>query len=331
MNNQYDLTVILAIYNMEQYIAKCLDSIVAQQNMNDYRLRIICVNDGSTDNTAHIIQNYCQQYSFIELHTKVNGGVSDARNYGLSLVENSKYTTFLDPDDTWQPNYLTEVGKGMMTNVDAIFFNINLVDRKDKLIKQLTITKENHSKEAFMLAKQASWTRIHRSDLFQGMKFPTGIIYEDLALMPYITSRCQSFYYCESFIYNYVIDVKNSIMNNQQSTIFDIYAALTYLFELFGTDFERYKHELHYLALEHLCVGQSYRLLNYPKAALADYQQINTFMSQHFGQQWHKNKYIRQGIQKNNINSALSYVVPQFLWALKNGILFKLLRLRGLK
>ena len=108
-------------------------------------------------------------------------------------------------------------------------------------------------------------------------------------------------------------------MNSSKSNIFDIYDSLTHLFNLFGNHFEEYKHELQYLAIEHLCVGHTYRLLNYPEATKQDFKDIVIFMEKYFGKHWDKNKYVKRGVQKVNINSSLSYVVPVFLKFLKYG------------
>ncbi|MDK6707401.1 glycosyltransferase, partial [Pseudomonas aeruginosa] len=83
------------VYNTEKYLRRCLDSIVHQDNLKDCSLRVICVNDGSTDRSEEIIKEYAAKYPFIELFSKENGGVSDARNYGLNQVCDSEYTTFI--------------------------------------------------------------------------------------------------------------------------------------------------------------------------------------------------------------------------------------------
>ena len=249
--------------------------------------------------------------------------MSDARNYGLNQVCDSEYTTFIDPDDCIYPNYLTEflLAKGN----DAIYFDFDLIDSDEKLIKHLNVNPFfNDSKDSdnnirlFMLTKHASWTRIYKSHFFDFNYFPKGKIYEDVALMPYMTSKCTSISYIKKYLYRYTVDTSGSIMNSSKSNIFDIYDALEYLFVLFGDDFDKYKSELQYLALEHLCVGHTYRLLKYPEAKKQDFKDIIRFMEKHFGKDWEKNKYIKQGVQKVNIHSKLAYVVPLFLKVLKN-------------
>lgn len=322
----YDLTVILAIYNMEKHLRDCLESVVNQTALDQVNLRVLCINDGSTDTTETILDEYSQKYPWIEVHSQENGGVSAARNKGLDLVEDSQYITFLDPDDTWELTYLKHVLPGLKSDADSIFFNINLVDAQGKLVKKLEVCPEfeelsqEEARRRLILAKPASWTRIHKATLYEGNRFPLGRIYEDLALMPYVTSLSTSIYMVDDYVYNYVIDVNNSIMNSSKSAIFDIYPALDFLWEKFGDRAHGYKDELQYLMLEHLGVGQSYRLIGFSEATTADYDRIVRTLSQRFGSRWQNNKYIDAGVQKVNINSALSGVIPQFLLALKFGL-----------
>ena len=90
------VSVIVPVYNVEQYIEKCLENLV-NQTLDD--IEIIVVNDGSTDNSETIINKYLQKYSNkIKYLTKTNGGLSDARNYGMKYAT-GEYIAFLDSDD----------------------------------------------------------------------------------------------------------------------------------------------------------------------------------------------------------------------------------------
>lgn len=209
---------------------------------------------------------------------------------------------------------------------DVIYFDFDLVDSEGKILKQLNVNpfyskleSEEVNLRYFLLTKHASWTRIYRSEFLSKFRFPLGKIYEDIALMPYITSLCSSVNYIQIPIYKYTVNTPGSIMNSSKSNIFDIYDSLTHLFSLFGNHFEEYKDELQYLAIEHLCVGHTYRLLNYPEATKQDFKDIVIFMEKYFGKHWDKNKYVKRGVQKVNINSSLSYVVPVFLKFLRYG------------
>lgn len=94
MENQL-ISVILPIYNVENYLRQCLDSIIEQTFHN---LEILLVNDGSTDGSGKICQEYLKKDSRIRYFEKENGGLSDARNYGIERAQ-GEYITFIDSDD----------------------------------------------------------------------------------------------------------------------------------------------------------------------------------------------------------------------------------------
>ncbi len=89
------VSVIIPVYNVEKYLPKCLDSVVGQTYKN---LEIVCVNDGSPDNSAEILENYAKKDSRIKIITQKNEGLSGARNTGINAATGD-YTVFLDSDD----------------------------------------------------------------------------------------------------------------------------------------------------------------------------------------------------------------------------------------
>jgi len=107
------ISVIVPVYNVEKYLENCIDSILNQTYKN---LEIILVDDGSTDKSSEICDNYSQQHSNIITIHKKNGGLSDARNKGIDAA-NGKYISFIDSDDT----------------IDALFFETlySLIKRYD--------------------------------------------------------------------------------------------------------------------------------------------------------------------------------------------------------
>ncbi|MBF0780250.1 MULTISPECIES: glycosyltransferase family 2 protein [unclassified Granulicatella] len=312
---KYDLTVIVPVYNTEQYLERCLNSIVNQKNREYVKLRVICVNDGSPDNSLAILESYSQQYECIEVFSKENGGIADARNYGLDLVEDSLYVTYLDSDDFWAEGFLAYFSQSLSKQSDMIFFDIILSDYNGQAIKTLKVNRDTDVQNInrFIVLKHAPWTRICKTSLYDHVRFPKGKLYEDLAVLPYLTSQAKQIEYIQVPLYHYIVNTPGSIMNTSSKKIFDIYPALEYLFELFGEQFEMYKEEIHYLALEHLGIGHTYRLLKYPKTTKQDFKDIVLFMEKYFGKQWHKNKYMKKGVHKNNINSALSGLMPLIL------------------
>ncbi len=99
------VSVIVPIYNVEKYLRKSLDSL-ANQTINDYE--VILVNDGSTDNSQSIIDEYVEKYSVFKGFKKENGGMSSARNFGLKYAK-GEYIAFVDSDDFVELNFLEKL------------------------------------------------------------------------------------------------------------------------------------------------------------------------------------------------------------------------------
>ncbi len=95
MQQNTNISIIIPVYNVEAYLRECLDSVIEQDCEN---FEIICVNDGSTDNSLSILDEYKKKYDSVYVYTKENGGLSSARNYGMHKA-NGKYIFFLDSDD----------------------------------------------------------------------------------------------------------------------------------------------------------------------------------------------------------------------------------------
>lgn len=94
---KYRISVIVPIYNVEQYIEDCLKSLV-KQTIDKNELEVLLINDGSPDNSEEICKKYCEKYSFFKYYSKENEGLSMTRNFGIQHAE-GKYFVFLDPDD----------------------------------------------------------------------------------------------------------------------------------------------------------------------------------------------------------------------------------------
>ena len=204
----YDLTVIIPVYNTEKYLRRCLESIVNQDDIEQCSIKVICINDGSTDESRKIIEEFVEKYSYIEIFNKENGGLADVRNTGLQFINDSLYTVSLDSDDFWDKSFLTEFNKYKSSNYDLIFFDINLVNYDGNPVKELIVNPKfdkYNKKKDFMVVKHAAWSKICRTNLYDNINFPKGKLYEDLAVMPYLTSRAERIHYIQKPLINYVI------------------------------------------------------------------------------------------------------------------------------
>ena len=127
------LSFIIPVYNVEKYVAKCLDSILVG---NAFTGQVICVNDGSTDGSGKILEQYATKYPNVEIITQPNAGLSAARNSGIKAAT-GEYVCFLDSDDYWEPNVLGELMEQIdRDNLDVLRFkfqNVRILTDNDEI------------------------------------------------------------------------------------------------------------------------------------------------------------------------------------------------------
>lgn len=189
------VSVIVPVYNVELYLEKCLDSLVNQTIDN---IEIIVVNDGSTDNSQNIINEYSEKYpQKIRGYIKKNGGLSDARNFGINKAT-GQYIGFVDSDDYVEKDMFEKMyNKAITKNFDVVVCDVNCkTDSDEQHISSLVekdLTDSADIKKQMINIYPVAWNKIYKKNLFNnGVKFKTKIWYEDVdflyKLFPYITS-----------------------------------------------------------------------------------------------------------------------------------------------
>lgn len=174
------ISVILPIYNMEVYLSRCLDSII---NNTYEQLEIICVNDGSCDKSAEIVQFYQKNDSRIKLIDKTNGGVSSARNEGLSVAI-GEYVAFIDPDD-WIDERYFEILLNAIVNSNA---DIAICEHKKCREYEALHTTKNITVSDIDMKKYLStynfksyvWGRLYKHCLIEKDRFDEDVEMEDI-------------------------------------------------------------------------------------------------------------------------------------------------------
>ena len=209
-------SLIIPVYNVEKYVAKCLASIF-NQSYNNYE--VIIVDDGSLDNSAKIIKEFIKNKNKFKYYKKTNGGLSDARNYGVNYATGD-YIIFIDSDD-YIDNLLLEKLNNVLKNkkYDIVRYGLNVVDENDKKLYEVNnaINGNNLEDTIKSILKtgylENSWLYAYNTDFWRknNFKFSLNKIHEDFGLTPIILSKCKSIYCLDYKGYNYVIR-KNSIM-----------------------------------------------------------------------------------------------------------------------
>lgn len=208
-DNDISISILIPVYNVGIYLEECLMSLERQIWSSD-EVEIICVDDGSTDNSLEICNRHAEKYDYIKVIHKENGGVSSARNVGLDNAQ-GKYLAWIDPDDYVSNDYWEQVRYVLDKDYDVCFFSHYKL-YENQLIPCIYAS-ESHSivKEAFIKqlhdgVKIVSYlhTKITKRFLWEGVRFPENIsLGEDSAALPHVVIRANSFYYISEPLYYY--------------------------------------------------------------------------------------------------------------------------------
>ena len=212
MENQL-ISVIVPVYNVEEYLKQCLDSIL-EQTFSNYE--VILVNDGSTDSSGLICQEYAEKDARIRYFEKENGGLSDARNYGIEQAQ-GEYLTFVDSDDFLEASHLSVLYNALVNN-DADISIANYTNYQTSTATYYVHTfgeyyeKTYTSKEliddlSFLerndLSFSTIWGSLYKKSVFSFLRFPKGVIGEDVALIYKIYTQVDKIVYVHKDTYIY--------------------------------------------------------------------------------------------------------------------------------
>lgn len=210
--NDKKISIIVPVYNVEDFVGKCIESILNQSYKN---LEIILVDDGSTDNSGKICDEYATRDSRIKVIHKENGGPSAARNMGLD-VASGEYISFVDSDDFIHPQmYGTLTYSIEKENADISMGFIKLVDSYDKDFQ--AIDKDSYTVKAqteywnmgYESKENASQTvmcpgKLYRRDIVENIRFQLGSYHEDVIwFADYIQNIKKAVVYTESMYFYY--------------------------------------------------------------------------------------------------------------------------------
>ena len=251
------LTVVIPVYNVEKYLKRCVESVLVQEWHN---YDILLVDDGSTDSSSQICDDYVKAYDFISVIHKENGGLSEARNTGISHAKGD-YVYFPDSDDWLEPQTFKELAEVLESReFDIISFNREFVKgEEDVIVSDSVVTQVFEGKDAFVQMLKHSYItgfandKIYKKSLFidNNISFPKGKYYEDLGTNYKLFLSAKNVFATNQKYYHYLIDNPDSITQswNEQkfSDMFGFYK------DIFYSDFVRSQ-----LNKEELQISQRY-------------------------------------------------------------------------
>ena len=204
------VSVIVPFYNIESCVDYCLGSLLAQDYEGEYE--ILCVDDGSTDKTSSILDKYAALNSKISVIHKENGGLSDARNFGVKHAK-GEYITFVDGDDVVSPYYLSTLVDALNLDEESMVFSV-LLDISAKKVNSISWDKPKRTVkiDKASLMREICFQRIMTSScgglanksIYLNHPAPVGHLYEDTYMVGEYVSQVSSFSIVYTPIYGYV-------------------------------------------------------------------------------------------------------------------------------
>lgn len=246
------VSAIVPVYKVERYLDICLESLI-NQTFEDFE--VICVNDGSPDNSINILRQYAKLDKRIKIFSQKNSGLSAARNLGLSQAE-GEYITFVDSDDYLSPVAIERMYDNIFQNKSDYMFSYvyqvfpdkgvywEMPNIKDftKHIKTPVFSENDLGAEFYLKFIYSAWAKMYRKDFIKDFSFPKGLIFEDFPFFAqcYLNAKKISYDFEPLYFYR---KSKDSLISNAGKNfldIFEINKIVTDIFEKSGK-MEKYR------------------------------------------------------------------------------------------
>lgn len=209
------LSIVVPIYKVEQYLSKCVDSLL-NQDLSSEEYEIILVDDGSPDQCGDICEKYAANYTHVKVVHRENGGLSAARNSGIAHAQ-GRFVQFVDSDDYLEPNVLRPLIEKMEADdLDILRFNYQnvnenyvvfepnkiskpFVDYRDEVCNGLTFLTDRLGFGCY------AWQFVIRHELLDGCLFKEGIYFEDTEWTPRLMLKARRVTSMDLMVYNYLM------------------------------------------------------------------------------------------------------------------------------
>jgi len=226
------VSIIIPVYNVGSYLARCLDSVINQTYRN---IEIVIINDGSKDESLSICKYYCGIDPRIKLITQNNKGLSGARNTGIDNASGD-YICFVDSDDWIERDYVSfAIDIINRTNVSLVVLGYyNSDDLGSRIVNKGWLDKKEtvfaHDEALYLLVedqqiKSHAWDKVYHRNLFNTIRFPDGKNYEDLFIMHVIFDACSEIAISKQPKYHYYNREDSIARNYKTKNILDYFEA----------------------------------------------------------------------------------------------------------
>ncbi len=263
------ISVVVPVYNVEEYLPKCLDSILAQDYDN---VEIIVVDDGTPDNSGIIADEYAAKFSNIKVIHQKNTGLGGARNTGIDLA-NGEYIIFIDSDDYIESDMISTLFKTIyetkseisVCRFNEILENGKILDVSGHNISSLNKPmKLDSSRELFDISP-AAWNKLYKISLFKesNIRYPSRVWYEDIRTTFKLFAVADSISFTDKPLYNYLLREGSIMRNPNIERNREIIDAMEDLLSFFKSNdlYDKYFNELEFMTAQHVFWETSVRIL----------------------------------------------------------------------
>lgn len=312
------VSVIVPFYNVENYIEKCLQTLVGQ-TLDD--IEIILVNDGSKDRSKIVVDKFLKQHpEKIVYLEKENGGLSDARNYAIPYAK-GEYIAFLDSDDYVEKTMYKDMYE-LAKKEDSDMVECNFYwEYPDKKKEDVGIV-YNGKKEMLEKIRVVAWNKLIRKEVLEKSKvlFPKGLRYEDVEftykLIPYLDKISFLKKPCVHYIQR-----EGSISNNQNERNEEIFDILANVIDFYKANnlYDEYKDELEYVYIRYAFCSSLLRIVKikdeFVQRKLLDltWEKVNTTFPE-----WKKNPVLKK---KKDLKSIYLKTITKFTFEMYSTLL----------
>ena len=232
------VSIIVPVYNVEQYIDRCVESIINQKYTN---IEVILVDDGATDNSGILCDKYASEFCNVKVIHKENGGLSSARNAGMEIAS-GKYISFIDSDDWISVDFYNyAISRIIKYNLDALQLGFIKTDHVivdfQQSVEKINILEDKEIIQDYMYTSTKTgsysvWKIVYRKSVLEGLKFREGKINEDIDYNYKALSNCRRFGKSNQVLYFYFQSDSSLSTGGLKKKDFDLYCAANELYLL---------------------------------------------------------------------------------------------------
>lgn len=264
--NRYKLSIVALVYNLEQYLPRCLDALV---NQTLEEIEILCVDDGSKDSAPKIIDEYAAKYpNKVKAFHKENGGEFTTRNYGLERAQ-GEYITFVDTDDYVEPNWAEKLYNAAKENdADMAVCGFERIDLDSGKVVGRDMTgygnsvKEITPKDDFMVfVNPAPWNKIYKREKIKDLRFLPFRGFNDAMFLASSFIKINKIAFVPDVLYHYFLRSNSQIHSVNEQDVNNLKKYLLEVKELYVKEnkYEEMGTILELMAFLHLGVSVMYR------------------------------------------------------------------------